>query len=317
MPGSLSRSPSWIALWTIYWARRRGSPLWCFTSSSMVRVMVDEARERSRAVWDEMAPGWDRNREFMWRTTHHVAEWLVEQVGAREGDTILDLAGGPGDNGFLAAERVGSSGRVIETDFAPQMVDAARRRAEELGLSNLEARVLDAEKMDVETDTIDGIICRWGFMLMQDPKAALGECRRVLKEGRRLTFSVWGAPEKNPWVTVMGMTMMQMGHQPAGDPFAPGGMFSMADHDTIRKLLAEVGFSDVVIEEMPVAWTYGSFDEAWDFMTQVAGALASAVKELPEAEVGKLRAALEENVQPFQSATELTLPGVTVNVRAV
>jgi ubiquinone/menaquinone biosynthesis C-methylase UbiE len=278
--------------------------------------MVDEAREKSRAIWDEMAPGWERNRDYMWRTTRHVAEWLVEHAEPRPGDTILDLAGGPGDNGFLAAERVGPKGSVIETDFAPDMVAVARRRADALGLTNVDTRVLDAEKMDLEDDSVDGIICRWGFMLMLDPQAALAECRRVLKEGRRLALSVWSGPEQNPWVTVTGMTMMQLGHQPGGDPFEPGGMFSMADETKIRSMLTSAGFSDISVEPMPVDWSYGSFAEAWAFMTQVAGAIAAVVKELPEDEINKLRSALEANMAPFQNESGITLPGVTINASA-
>jgi ubiquinone/menaquinone biosynthesis C-methylase UbiE len=278
--------------------------------------MTDEAREQSRDVWNEMAPGWDRNRDFMWKTTRHVAEWLVDNSGASEGDTVLDLAGGPGSNGFLAAERVGPTGKVIETDFAPEMVEVARRGAVELGLKNVETRVLDAEKMDLDDDSVDSIICRWGFMLMLDPLAALRECRRVLKDDGKLALSVWAGPDKNPWVTVTGMTVMQLGHQPGGDPFGPGGMFSMAEHDTIRSLLSDAGFKDISVEDMPVDWTYGSFDEAWDFMTQVAGAIARVVKDLPDTEVEKLRSALESNVEPFRTGSGLTLPGVTVNAVA-
>ena len=278
--------------------------------------MVEEAHEKSRAVWDEMAAGWERNREFMWNTTRHVAEWLVENVQAEKGDTILDLAGGPGDNGFLAAERVGPPGKVIETDFAPKMVETARRRAAKLGLDNVESSVLDAEKMDFADDSVDGIICRWGFMLMLDPQSALNECRRVLKDGGRLAVSVWGGPEKNPWLTVTGMTMKQLGHQPSSDPFGPGGMFSMADHDTIRSMLSEADFTDITIEEIPVDWTYGSFTEAWDFMTQVAGAIATLVEELPPDEIEKLRSAFERNVQTYRTDAGITLPGVTINVSA-
>src|SRR5688572_12029095 len=106
--------------------------------------MSDDPREQSLAVWNDMAAGWDRNREFMWKTTRHVAEWLVAHADPREGDTVLDVAGGPGSNGFLAAERVGPAGKVIETDFAPEMVEAARRQAAELQLNNVETRVLDA-----------------------------------------------------------------------------------------------------------------------------------------------------------------------------
>ncbi|CAN5736412.1 hypothetical protein BH20ACT23_BH20ACT23_16500 [soil metagenome] len=278
--------------------------------------MVDEAHERSRALWDEMAGGWERNIEYLWSSTRHVGEWLVESVQAKEGDAILDLAGGPGDNGFLAARRVGPPGKVIETDFAPQMVETARRRATELGLENLEARVLDAEGMDLADDSVDGIICRWGFMLMLDPQSALDECRRVLKDGGRLALSVWSGPEKNPWLTVTGMTMKQLGHQPSGDPFGPGGMFSMADQDTLRSMLATAGFTGITIEEMPVDWSYGSFDEAWNFMTQVARAIAALVKELQADEIEKFRSALEQNVQKFRTDSGITLPGVTINAAA-
>jgi ubiquinone/menaquinone biosynthesis C-methylase UbiE len=278
--------------------------------------MADDPRDNNRDVWDEVAPAWERHRDFLWSTTKHVGEWLVDSVGAKAGDTILDLAGGPGDNGFLAAERVGPRGRVIETDLAPQMVEVARRRAEGLGLPNVETRVLDAEKMDLADDSVDGIISRWGFMLMEEPDAALEGCRRVLKDGGRLAFSVWGAAEKNPWVTVVGMTMIQMGHMPSGDPYGPGGIFSMAEHETVRRLVTDAGFSDVTVEEMAVDWTFPSFDEAWTYMSEVSGSLATKVNELPSEEVAKIRSALEQNVETFNTPAGLTLPGATVNVVA-
>jgi ubiquinone/menaquinone biosynthesis C-methylase UbiE len=278
-------------------------------------AMVNEAHEKSRATWDEMAPGWDRYGAFMRETTEHVSHWLVKHLGAREGDTILDLAAGPGDNGFLAAPTVGASGRIMSTDFAPRMVEVARQHAQDLGLSNVDARVLDAERMDLEDDSIDGIVCRWGFMLMFDPEAALSECRRVLKEGRRLVFSVWGRPEQNPWVTVTGMTMIQLGYQPGGDPFGPGGMFSMMEHGTIRSMTTGAGFLSTEIQEMPVDWTYESFAHAWEFMTQVAGAIAALVKTLPPDEVERLRAALQNNVAQYRTEDGgITLPGKTINV---
>lgn len=279
-------------------------------------VMVDEAREQSRANWDEMAQGWDHHRDFMWENTKHVAQWLVEHARPKPGDTILDLAGGPGDNGFLAAQRVGPDGKVIVTDFAPEMVAVAKRNAAAEGLANVETRVLDAEKMDLGDDSVDGIICRWGFMLMLDPQTALEECRRVLKDGGRLALSVWGGPEKNPWVTLTGMTMMQLGHQPPGDPFGPGGIFSMAEPDKVRSMLTSAGFSDINVEEMPVNWSFGSFDQAWDYVTQVAGALAALVKTLPKDEIARLRSALEANVEPYRNGSGITLPGVTVNASA-
>lgn len=278
--------------------------------------MTDVARDKSRDTWDRMAPGWERHRDLMWATTRHVGEWLVAQVDPQPGHVILDLAGGVGDNGFLAAPLVGDSGRVIVTDFAPQMVETARRRAEDLGLHNVETRVLDAERMDLDDDSVDGIICRWGFMLMLDPQSALRECRRVLKDGGRLALSVWASLEKNPWVTTVGMTMLQLGHEPAHDPFGPGGIFSLAAHDTLRSLLEDAGFSGVTIEEMPVDWKFDSFEQSWEYTSEVAGALASLIAELPQDEVEELKAALERNEEPFRTDEGLVLPGMTVNAAA-
>lgn len=279
--------------------------------------MSDDPRAKSRQVWDDMAAGWGRHADYLSRITHHVVEWLVDNVDARPGDTILDLAGGTGENGFFAAERVGSDGKVVVTDFAPEMVAVAERRARDKGLANVETRVLDAENMDLPDDSVDGILCRWGFMLMIDPETALKECRRVLKDGRRLALSVWGGPEQNPWITVNGMTLMQLGHQPGNDPFGPGGMFSMADAEKVRSMLAAAGFRDITVEEMRVDWTFESFDQAWSFVTEVAGAIAAVVKQLPEGETAKLRAALEENAQPYREGDGLRFPGLTINASAV
>ena len=90
---------------------------------------LDEAHERSRSVWDAMAPGWESFRQDLWELSRPVSEWLVERLDPRPGQTILDLAAGLGETGFLAARRVGETGRVLVTDFAPRMVAAARRRA--------------------------------------------------------------------------------------------------------------------------------------------------------------------------------------------
>ena len=141
--------------------------------------MAQDYRQASRDIWDQMAAGWADDRRWIWDASRPVGEWLVDALDPEPGETILELAAGVGDTGLAAASRLGDSGRLISTDFSEQMVAAASRRAAELGVSNVEFRRMDAEHMDLDDDSIDGVVCRWGYMLMAEPAAALSECCRA------------------------------------------------------------------------------------------------------------------------------------------
>jgi ubiquinone/menaquinone biosynthesis C-methylase UbiE len=88
--------------------------------------------------------------------------------------------------------------RLISSDFSPTMLDEARKRGAERGIENVEYEVIDAVKIELEDDSVDGVLCRFGYMLMHDAEAALAETRRVLRPGGRVAFSVWASPERNP-----------------------------------------------------------------------------------------------------------------------
>jgi ubiquinone/menaquinone biosynthesis C-methylase UbiE len=143
-----------------------------------------------------------------------VRQWMIRQLGPHPGDTLLELAAGAGDTGFQGATLLGQAGRLISTDFSPAMLGVARRRAAELGLGNVDFRVMDAERVRLETDSVDGVLCRFGYMLMADPAAALSETRRVLRPGGRLALAVWGAPDRNPFFTVIAAILVERGHLP-------------------------------------------------------------------------------------------------------
>jgi ubiquinone/menaquinone biosynthesis C-methylase UbiE len=98
----------------------------------------EEERQRSMAAWDAVASGWYGEREDLWRSSRPVSEWMVRRLDPGPGDTVLELAAGLGDTGFMAARLVGETGRVIVTDFAPEMLAAARLRAEEVGVRNVD-----------------------------------------------------------------------------------------------------------------------------------------------------------------------------------
>jgi SAM-dependent methyltransferase len=273
-------------------------------------------REESRATWSAMSVGWEARREWLMGITGTVNEWLVDRAGLQPGQTVLEVAAGTGDLGLLAADRVGGGGRVVSTDFASEMVDVARRQGESRGAQNVEYRVMDAERMDLGDDSVDAALCRWGYMLMADPAQALGETRRVLRDGGPLAFAVWATPDRNPWAAVPGMTLVQRGHMPPPEPGAPG-IFALAMPERIRELAAGAGFAEIEIEEIAFDFAYADGDDAWDALVRLAGPLAKAVNALPEDERERTRAAIIENLAPYRNADgSYTAPAATWGVLA-
>ena len=278
-------------------------------------VDLDAYREQSLATWGEMARGWEERREWLMDITGRVNAWLVEKADPQSGQIFLDIAAGTGDLGLAVAERVGAGGHVISSDFSPNMVEVARRNGEARSLTQVEYRVLDAEKMDLDDDSVDGVVCRWGYMLMADPAAALRETRRVLRDGGPLAFAVWAPPDRNPWAAIPGMTLVQRGHMPPPEPGAPG-MFAMGDPGRIRELVTQAGFAEPDLEEIPLEFRYANFDDLWDTLVRITGPLARAIKALPDAERQATRTAIEENVESYRNQDgSYSAPAVTWGVR--
>jgi ubiquinone/menaquinone biosynthesis C-methylase UbiE len=277
--------------------------------------MTQDYRQASLDIWDKMAAGWEEDRRSVWESSRVVGQWLVDALDPQPGETVLELACGVGDTGLAAAARLNASGRLISTDFSTEMVAAARRRAEELGVSNVDFRTMDAERMDLDDDSVDGVLCRWGYMLMADPAAALAETRRVLRPGGRLAFSVWGDPATNPWASVPAQAILEHTGQPPPDPLAPG-IFAMASEDRTRELLSGAGLSPLRVEHVEMEWAFESPDDHWHYVLDLAGALAMLVRSLPEPEQAAVRRVCEERLRPVASSPGYGLPGVCLNVLA-
>lgn len=270
------------------------------------------ARLRSQAVWDQMAAGWQADRDWFWQISRSVSEWMIRKVDPQPGDTVLDLAAGLGETGFLAAPLVGEAGRIITADFAPAMIAAARQRAGELGLTNVEFLPLDAERMGLATDSVDCVLCRWGYMLMINPGSALAETRRVLRPGGRLALSVFGRPEQNPVLSIVAGLLVREGHMPAPRPDSPG-IFALADPSRIRELLARAGFSNPEIEEIPLQFTFDGLSEYWRFLLELAGAVSPVLQEMSQDTQSKFRTKLVDAIEPFRTAAGYSFPAVCLN----
>ncbi len=272
-------------------------------------------REASLHGWEAAAAGWRRREEGIRRLGAPVSDWLLGAIAPQPGQRILELAAGTGETGLLAARRVGPAGGVIVTDQAEAMLEGARARAAELQIENVEFRAISAEWIDMPLASVDGVLCRWGYMLLADPSAALAETRRVLRSGGRLALAVWDSVQYNPWALQPALELVERGLAPApgADAGWQPGPFALGDQERVRELLSGAGFAEIEVQALDLEQRYDSFEDFWETMLDISNSLHDAVLSRPEDEIAEIRAGLSGRMEPFIAADgALSIPARTL-----
>jgi SAM-dependent methyltransferase len=269
-------------------------------------------RDASLQGWEEAAAGWVRSQQLLREFGAPVSHWMIDAVAPQPGQRVLELAAGLGETGLLAAELVAPVGGAIISDQAEAMLGGARERAATLGLSNVEFQVINAEWIDMPVASVDVVLCRWGYMLMADPAAALGETRRVLRSGGRVALAVWDAIEHNPWASLPGAELRERGLTPPPVPETPGP-FALGDGDRVRELMQEAGFAEVRIETLQLHRRHSSFEEFWETTLDLSRSFHDAVLARPQDVIEQIQAAVRERLAPYAGADGvLDIPGRTL-----
>jgi ubiquinone/menaquinone biosynthesis C-methylase UbiE len=244
-----------------------------------------------------------------------VSTWMIEQLSLQPGQRLLELAAGPGDTGFLAAELIAPGGTLISSDATEGMLEVARQRASDLDLSSvkLEFKQLEIEWIDLPTASVDAILCRWAYMLTVDPEAGMREARRVLAPGGRIALAVWDGPEANPWATIPTDALIQGGYIEPIDRAVSAGIFSLADPQRLQEMLEEAGFVDVLVESIDLTRAYDRFDKFWDESLELSPSLSVALERLTGEQREDVRRRAAALAQPFTESDGAThLPGVSL-----
>jgi SAM-dependent methyltransferase len=276
----------------------------------------DQVRATTREMWETAAAGWGKRGDSVRNWGMPVSAAMVEALDLQPGQRVLELAAGPGDTGFLAAELIRPGGTLISSDGAEPMIEVARARAAEAGIDNVEFRQLELEWIDLETASVDAVLVRWGIMLAVDPAAAAREIRRVLRAGGHAAIAVWDARERNPWATIPSNALIELGHAEPPDPEAPGP-FALAADGALAELLEDAGFTDVEVQPVQLLRRTASVEDLVQESADVSPGFSSAWRTLTEDERAEVLAHMRRGAAPFTDDDgSVTLPGVSLVARA-
>ena len=239
-----------------------------------------------------------------------MSERLVELLRPAPGQTVLELAAGPGDTGFLALPHLLPGGHLVSTDVAPEMVAAATRRAAELGLADVSFAVEDAASLSFGDAAFDGVLCRWGLMLVPDLDAAASELARVLRPGGRAALAVWASAEANDWMTASGRAALELGLMERPDPEAPGP-FRLAREGLLEAVLERGGLEVETVEDVPMTWRAPSLGAWWEISTDMSRMLSTLLQRLSPDEAAAVRRGAESRLAPhLQPDGSLAVPSL-------
>jgi SAM-dependent methyltransferase len=272
-------------------------------------------RQASLEGWEEAAAGWVRRQELVREHAAPVSHWMLDALSLQPGQRVLELAGGIGETGMLAAELVAPMGSVIISDQAGAMLAGARARAEELGVKNVEFKVFNAEWIDLPLASVDAVLCRWGYMLMADPAVAMAETRRVLAPGGHVALAVWDSIGSNPWALLPGQELVERGLAPAPDgssEYRPGP-FALGSADVVSELLAGAGFTEIDVQALDLPRRHPDFEDLWETTLDLSRGFHDAVLSRPAEEMDEIKASLAQRFAPYTAADgTLEVPGRTL-----
>jgi ubiquinone/menaquinone biosynthesis C-methylase UbiE len=256
--------------------------------------------------------GWDRAAEVYergWREQLAPAQSrLLDLAGPRPGEAVLDVACGTGLVTFPAAYAVGPRGRVVGVDLSGEMVRICREKSERHGLSQVDFRRMDAERLELPDGSFDLVLDSLGIMYVPDPSRALAEQLRVLAPGGRSTVAVWGRRDRCGWAAIFPIVDRRVRSEVC--PL----FFRLGTGEALRLEMERAGFRGIRVERLEVELEYGDADEALH-AAFVGGPVAMAYSRLDDGVRAQVHDEYLDSIAAFRHGSGYRIPGEFVVAR--
>jgi SAM-dependent methyltransferase len=250
--------------------------------------------EQTKAWNGDEAESWIRNEEHFNATSRAHTARLFQTVEIAADDVVLDIGCGCGQTTREAARRA-RSGRALGVDLSGPMIERARARSTDEGLTNVAFEQADAQVHPFPRQTFSVVISRFGVMFFEDPVAAFTNIGRALRPGARLGVLAWQELARNEWLLVI-RDSLAAGRELPSPPIGGPGPFGLADPEAVRKILTDAGFVDIDLADVDEPVHAGSdADDAFDFLSSLnitSGMLQGLDADTRERALDQLRASL-------------------------
>ena len=253
-------------------------------------VPVHPSNSEQLGAWDgDEGAYWAEHADYFDRSVAAYHQQLLATAAISGTERVLDIGCGTGQTTRDAA-RAAAHGTALGVDLSARMLERARHRAGEEGVTNASFEQVDAQIHPFPPDAFDVAISRTGAMFFGDLAAAFANVGRAMVPGGRLVLVAWQPLPANEWIREILGALAAGRDLPAPPPDAPGP-FALSDPDRVRAVLRAGGFTDAELEGTTAGMWFGTdADDAHRFVLGLMGWMLQGLDDNGRARaVGGLR----------------------------
>ncbi len=233
---------------------------------------------------------------------------ILSEARLSAGESVLDVACGPGTVARSASEMVGPTGKVTATDISPPMLDVARAKKQAPNSAPIEYMESPAHPLKAKDASFDLTVCQQGLQFFPERVDALKEMARVTRPEGRIAIAVWGSTKQNPVFGELHAALLE--NLPAEIADMMKAPFSLHDTEELVVLAQQAGLKNTVIKSFTLPLVFeGGIEQAVRLLE--ATPLAPQIAELPAEQQTQLAASLRSRLSQFMNRSEFQSTSVS------